>query len=613
MDFLALRYRLRLNDASTTTEDDLNRMEQDANEFGETLAGLQPPLTSTNPKWAATVYFDSAKFPVVASLERIERHYAEAFPGRAFRLERVADLSRAAITKYPLAEELLRRRGFVSDIEVTAFAKKDHHAETSYLARNKAATYYQFAVIDHLVQPTKIVKEKQKLRNPRSAMPPKRKPKDKKKSLVERWRADRDGLIGQQNHAPSPLVERDGLLLPCHQFWQVEQIHFAHAWKPKLALAHGDNDPAGLGSAMPDELRAQLRFERRHSRALFNGASATALLLWQTQALALLRKATWQIEFTLGPFLNRAENTMETGKARALGTLRRKLWRRRPRRIVVASADGRSDYAEARLRKAVGLAMSQSARERDVLCLSVQMQAAVQVAKRKIPDKNAFEKAIDALGKSCNLERRYASERRRALTLYGSHDQNAEYTYGLTTEQVVAAALHGATYRPQADADDKTDVTNPIHWLQPVAEWIGELKRQRNALLTTRIAELLSDIFVGDNAKDPDDPQLSLYAKLIKDRLGRPAWQVIETAAVELLESDSAEPIPVVYDWTRDADRPWDGERRADGTIVLRGPLLDFPVSQAAYWNETCQVLREEGGLRFQRERPKKEELVPAV
>ncbi len=58
-----------------------------------------------------------------------------------------------------------------------------------------------------------------------------------------------------------------------------------------------------------------------------------------------------------------------------------------------------------------------------------------------------------------------------------------------------------------------------------------------------------------------------------------------------------------IYEWTRDVEQPYRAELR-DGTIVIRGPMLDFPTPDAERWNAYAADVRREGGLVLQRRVP---------
>lgn len=515
--------------SSTMTDEDVDIIETPAEARAYEIDRLQPDVTPVHPDWVPTIYYDPNKFPNDASIERIERHYANEFPGRRFNFEylRPSALKHFAIVKYPLAEECLRRRGFVSDIEVTSFLPRDHRSATVYLTHNSAAAYHQLALIAHFLRqpatPTKTTAES-----------------------LPKPRAKLARLIGQQDSVPAPLVERDGVFLPCRNFWKKEKIHFAHTWSPSLALDQGRRDPLGLCYAMPDELEMQIQFERRNSRALFNGASASSLLLWQTQALAMLRKAAWEIEFTTKPTLNKVQESKARARAKAL-----KQFRSNAGLIRADQIDNASETA---------LAMYQDKLYNAMLA---------------VIEKNPH--------------------------FYGPALELAEYNHGISIEQNIVAVLHGSTYVPEFDWDDIYDRQDPRHWLGPVAEWIGNLKRHRYAVLSESIAHSLVAIFSEADIDDPYDARLSEFASFIEDRFGDIVWTVIATAITDILNGSSG-PVAVIYDWTRNPEEPWAAEKRKDGTIVIRGPLLDFPTSQVAYWNEKATIFTKEGGLAFRRD-----------
>lgn len=489
------------------------------------LQEVEPRVTPRHPDWIATVYFDPDKFPIEATLERIQRHYAETAPKRRYNLEMLSSerLMRSSIVKYPLAEEVFRRRGFVSDSEVIGFRRGDNSTETTYLAHNRATVHFQLALIDAYLGPP----------NTSAAG------KERRKIALSQH-------IGQQGKAPVPLIERDGVFLPCQEFSQKEYVHLAYSAAVSPSLKNGRKDYYGLCYASRDELEAQIAFERGNSHALFDGASDSALLLWQLQALALLRKAAWQIEFFEGAALNVQQNKEEVRRSEAWKMLR----------------------GDESLMSAGGI------------------QNAVQTAFNDHCD--AFrDSVLNAIDES-SIE-----------DCYGKKFGLAEYYYGLTTEQNVVATLHGSTYCPDFDPEDFAVRSDPIYPLHDLAEWICDLKRRRYGVLNKRIASLLIAVFGEDNDEDFNNPQLSRFAPMIQDRFGEPAWTVIIAAVLELDGARNPEAIPVIYDWTRNADEPWLAERRADGVIAIRGPLLDFPVSQAAVWNAKSRVMFEEREIAY--------------
>lgn len=352
--------------------------------------------------------------------------------------------------------------------------------------------------------------------------------------------------MGQQGKAPVPLVARDGVFMPCQEFVQKEYIHFAYSAAVSPSLKNGRRDYYGLCYASCDELEAQLAYERRNSRALFGGASDAALLLWQLQALALLRKAAWQIEFFEGAALNVQQNKEEVQHS--------EVWELMRGGGVLISDDN--------------------------------IMNAVQLAIGDHLDK--FQESV-----------RDAVDQNLVQTSYGPEFEESEYRYGLLPEENFVATLHGSTYCPDFDPEDLADRRDSTYPLYDLAEWICDLKRRRYGMLTKRIASLLIAVFGEDDDEDINNPQLSWFAPMIQDRFGEPAWTVIIAAVLELDGARKPEAIPVIYDWTRNADEPWSVERRADGVIAIRGPLLDFPVSQAAVWNAKSRVMLEERGIAY--------------
>lgn len=479
------------------------------------IEGLQPEVNLKHREWVPTIYVDAERFPHDLMLDRVWAHYAQAHPGREFTMcvMRAQDLESNPISQFPTAERIFCQRGFVADVDIAAFTKGTNY-ETRYLGRNRSAAHFQLKVISGVIGGARST----------------------------RWSAFIDRhlgkLMGDCDGVPVPLVERDGVLLHRGPLGGNERIHHAHSRSLHLALQDAEADSYRLCSALPEEIAAQAKFERRNSRAFFDGASAAALILWQTQALAFLRKAAWQIEFITGPKLNTAKSELEVQKGRALRIVTRK---------------PRGNQPPARL---------------------PHMPEPVLIA-----------------------ENQYRVEARDRLLEAGVNLRAATYIRGLETEEVVVATLHGATYQPELDVDCDIDRADPLRWLLPAARWLYELKHHHHATLDRGTARVLAKIL---NAfrDEPDDecPDLAAHRGLIEDRLGTPAWSVLSVVIDLMLHATIAEPMPVVYEWSRDPASPWKA-RCWDGAVVIEGPLLDFPVSQAEQWNAKAENLRLEAHL----------------
>ena len=165
----------------------------------------------------------------------------------------------------------------------------------------------------------------------------------------------------------------------------------------------------------------------------------------------------------------------------------------------------------------------------------------------------------------------------------------------MTDRQWAVAALHGYRrhFRRAADASERGErplsrrpaAGDPAR----LATWVGELKRHRRAILDRDIAKRIRAI-----PADDENRGLTSFIPLIKYRLGEEAWSVVIDACDEILAKDAPAEIEVVYEWTCDAERPWRGERVDQGSIVLHGPLLDFPADEAAFWNDKAEDLWSE-------------------
>jgi len=519
---------MRLRDLQSIN-DEPEHVHESSNSRAYEIERRQPDIAPGHPDWTSTVYFDERKFPNHASIERIEKHYAQKYPGRSFTLQSLKrnNLYQFSISRYPLSEKIFRRRGFVADLDVDKFMRGDQNVDKAYVMYNKEAVHLQLAVVSHFLESSARWKD-----------------------IRSTTRIELSGLIGGERNLPIPLIERDGILWPCRQFWRKERIHFAYQRAPSAALDQGDEDPFELCYAMPDEIAEQIQFEAKNSQAIFNGASKNALLLWQTQTLGILRKAAWETEIITSPSLNTVQTAEATAQSKTL------------KEIISGRMLTKPDY-EYNFDRTV----YQS-------CLKEQQ--------------DKYEESLqDAITENNHN--------------YGSGLGLAEYHHGIATDQNVVATLHGSTFLPRFNWDLISHRSHPLHWLTPVAEWIGKLKRQRHAILTKEIAECLAAIFGEGDFYAEYDARLRDFAPIIEDRLGSATWSMIADASQKILNG-SGFSVSVVYDWTQNPEKPWAAESRDDGTIVIRGPLLDFPVSRVSYWNSKAAIIEKEGGLAFQRD-----------
>ena len=465
--------------------------------------------------------------------------------------------------KFALAEEIFRSRGFVADIDIINAGQGQHDQMTTYLARNVSAACHQISLLNGL-----SIYE-----FPENEIPA--------------WQAMLSGtvlaaLIGDNAGINRPLIERDGLHLPCADLRDHDPIHLTYDIRLNKALENGKSDEFHIKYATPEEISSQSIFELSHSRHLFGEAEAETVILWQCQVLGFLRKAAWRIDFDTSLYANNLEFEKEKQLSRGLmkrvGDLGGRLdfgivltadhndAQPRPDRVV-----GPIRTVKRRLRE-VGVRRNANRHMRNAEYM-VQIESAMVRALNDAKDKYAT-----ALDGHSHFERLHA-------TMTSRFDDAA----------VLTAALNGATYIPDIEIDCEDDLYTPILIVQPLAMWVGKLKGRRFAMLDARTASLLAVV-----AND-DGETAALFTSIVEPRLTDRAWDLLADAAKAVI--DGAAAVPVLYEWTRDLEQPYGAELR-DGTIVIRGPMLDFPTADAERWNSHAADVRREGGLVLQRRVP---------
>jgi hypothetical protein len=498
----------------------------------EALRTIVPLADRDEP---ATLYLNPDRFPTEFSRERVMETMARIYPGVDFAVRRVrlSDLEHWSFTRFASVEEVFRRRGYLSNLEIRGFAQGERKPQTVHLARNRSAAFLQLTVIADFYD---VYRPSAKTWRPPPAPAGRagragRAAREVFKGL-EAWLVD---LMGKNGRAP--LVRRHDVYLPCDPAdIEGDVVYLAlNAKALRSAIKVGRTDPFRLVSALPGEIAEQVRFEYDNA-ALFDGATREALLLWQTQALAYLRMAAWNVEFYGGKTLHD---------------------------VVVNS------------RKLLDDEESLRALTERVLWSNLAFDHSEEI---RWPESEALGSIEDKI-----------------IATFGEHARvgGTRCDRGLDDAELFIAALHGSTFGPLSTPKPMSErdlrhhyLEDPLAVLLPVASWLGDLKRQRRVMLDRRMARLLLEI-----PMDADRIGIDRFVPLVRDRLGEPAWEVLVDACNELLDVEGMAPVEVVYEWTRDAAEPWRGERIDIGKMRIRGPLLDFPLGEAAVWNERAAAL----------------------
>lgn len=351
-------------------------------------------------------------------------------------------------------------------------------------------------------------------------------------------------LMGTHRGRPVPLVADRGMFLPRRGHWVGGKIHLAYSAGIGELLVADRGNPIEICGVSPLERDDQIAFEVGNSTRFFGGAAPAAVALWQAQALAILRKATEEIAFLTGRRLNREETDVATSNQQVLRSLLN------PKRggHPVDLEFHEPDYPSLR-------------------------GAAVDEYLAKLQE--SFEG--------------------RRMPTFSGIDQ------GVAPVLAFVAALNGSTYAPQLDFEDSIDLQDVSLTLQPVGRWVWSLKNRRHATLDRFMARKLLEV-LGVLADDETERNLAGFGEVLAGRFAEAVWKVLVPVCRDLVDDERAEPIAVTYEWTRDVDHPWSASRSGD-ELLIRGPLLDFPLHAAATWNERAAVIEEEGGFTLHRAR----------
>ena len=478
------------------------------------------------------VFFDAVRFRNRRAREPILKMVAKAHASDLFNFREIApaDLEQWSVARATSADENFRRRGFLSVFECRGLGKGDNNPEPTHLARNRAAACLQLTTVATAFAAYDASERTFRAPASRGAAAEAR--------AFKRMARFLGAQIGDAKK--SALVCRDGVFLPKTLTAAIGNaaaypIYMAQTSILVPAMEDGYSDPFRIFPALSEEKALQARFEYEHSATLFK-ASRAALLLWQTQALAYLRIASWTIAF-LG------------SKAYYDAIAEAKAHVKQRRYVATLQALLRGDERQAGL---------------DSL---------------RLPIVRAFE-----------MEANKALE---AWEEEGANILGASCKYGLSVEQTFVSALHGGTYGPltaerlPTEEDIKwAQQEDPMRILAPIGVWLGSLKRRRYAVLDREIAKLFQRL-----ARDDEDVDLRSFLPLVESRLDDAVWKVLVKACEKLLDDVDASPVEINYEWACDVKCVWSAEQTGDGKIHITGPLLDFPIHEAPVWNALAETL----------------------
>jgi hypothetical protein len=159
-----------------------------------------------------------------------------------------------------------------------------------------------------------------------------------------------------------------------------------------------------------------------------------------------------------------------------------------------------------------------------------------------------------------------------------------EMTYDVSWRNEILAALMGATYDSQIDCTD-SPFHNPSKFIRHLADWIGELKRKRTAILNPYTADAILEMRRNNQQKEP----------LLQSQFPRSTWERLAEIS-ETVSRDEPSQVQVTYTWTTDPGRPYSFAAAGD-RIALVGPLLCYPALEASQWQEKARIIVDLGGF----------------
>ncbi|MBY0611230.1 MAG: hypothetical protein K2P80_03510 [Beijerinckiaceae bacterium] len=479
------------------------------------------------------IFFNSETITSESEMDQIITSYNKKYPGRHLNIMSITPdaLAKYNYAPYPEFERRFLKDGYVSNLDVVGFGQGERDPRTLSDVHHRETVDAQRDVVLALLTESDV------LCGMHATV-------ETINSLVGLGPRD-PGQRDDSSRLSVPLIQHDHVYRPFVAFPKNATVHMALEGRVCRQNFARRERPAAL-----ERIADQLVFELRHAGQLFDGATPDALILWQTQILAFLRKIAWIVNFNNSPAL------------------------------LNALKDRRNHL----------LSKQKDLRGYDI---------------EKATDGVKFNKARKMLEcdpiylRAVNSELDEYRERLLAQGLIDpawlpAHDQ---FSWGFSVRELLIGAAHGATYEPRYDYRDEREANQPIVILSPLAAWMGSLRRDGRAVLDRSIAYRLVKLDEPDPTDDEnwtEDMSLAPFRPFFDNRLGVEIRRELTQLARQCLEDGSS--INVRYRWTADPDRARSIGMQ-DGKLVIRGPLLDFPLSAAARWNELAANIVADGGI----------------
>ncbi|GEL44465.1 hypothetical protein MEX01_50560 [Methylorubrum extorquens] len=386
------------------------------------------------------------------------------------------------------------------------------------------------------------------------------------------WDREQKKALGRARNVP--LILHDGLVFGCTDFTQERRVVASSYYSADIAgnegkrtLHEGQREPDGP-------------FQALITRELGSADPATlpGIALWACQRVALCRialeEARWHHSPARKQALTRRWITMPLGRALDRG------FRSWTRTISSSSAGGA---------------------QRGVL-RSQMFYASEELLKRRNADDPTFDDQVDVYAIPVALTLALKEAHARILT-----DAAKCYDhFGWEPPRIVRLAY---SLRRCVERAYLGSYVPPIedHWdeprgdLQIIAAWLGELRRWGRGMLNANLASLLDRVLRGctweeyEREFESADGQAAIA--YLKGLMPPTFWSDIEVVLDGVIAGGPT--VPILYDDRTPVGPVWRpaASEELAAPIVAQGPVLDFPVAEAAWWMTRAAKLSSDGLL----------------
>ena len=504
----------------------------------------QRDMDPSNPYYTIQLFYNPAKFSTAALRRQLNKHLAAAkskYVGRDVELRPISadSLTYRSMSLFPDVEKHFTEFGYVIDVE---------HREKNSGRRA------HLLVASHNIDVLRINAHhwgRMLLEGGTSLGLWTRAPLEKERDRLFEAMAPVMGCrtaadVGKNKaEATIPLIEHEGMLLGGRSV-KKRIVHIAHAVAPGTVAEHGRREYQTLFSDRSDLAQEQMAFELANAYQIFEGndprltnaasGTADAILAWFSQVIVAQRKICWLLKS-------------------------KQDWSLALKQLELEKEDHAGPTGVTKMPRKIKEAQSWSdllASELDDHAENIQSS----IGQRPDPKKMKHEVAL---------------------------------------QDYILAALHGSTI--DLGADNENEFFEYGSHLIALAHWIGTLKRTGQQTFGKGIARCLrigwTDIVAGQNALLGQFP-MEVWRLLLQRSEG--FFAPLLRAPNKLPRFDyrgfeEAKPINVRYDWIAEDTLEAPRARAMARSIILRGPMLCFPVDQIREWKAKAEVIRGQGGF----------------